>query len=170
MDGASSHMDASIDKVAESVRVQIVQLPPNSSHLYQPLDVAVFKGVKAALKSQINQRLVSTGQTAISKKDAVQIASSAWRSGAHERPENIVSGFREAGIWPLSLPAMNKRLETFKRNGTKQEEQSPAWLVCRETIRTEILLLPPKTDHKQRRRKTVDVKRRLLTQDDLHCA
>lgn len=50
LDGASSHMDASIDAAAAACGVRLVQLPPNASHLYQPLDVAVFRAVKTILK------------------------------------------------------------------------------------------------------------------------
>ncbi|TYZ61066.1 hypothetical protein PybrP1_006066 [[Pythium] brassicae (nom. inval.)] len=167
LDGASFHMDESIDIVAEQVGVRIVQLPPNSSHLYQPLDVAVFRGVKQALKTEISNFLVGSGQTTMKKRDAVRVAVSAWIVGAVQRPSNIVASFQAAGIWPLSLPAMSKRLTSFQRNGTSVDSPSPAWLVCRQTIHTEILVLPPETEKKQRRGKTVDVKRRLLTHDDL---
>lgn len=148
LDGASSHMDESIDIATKQVGVRIIHLPPNSSHLYQPLDVAVFRGVKQALKSEISNFLVVSGQTIMKKRDAVRVAASTWIVGAVQQPSNIVAGFQAAGVWPLSLPAMSKRLTSFQRNGTSEDSPSPAWLVCRQTIRTEILALPPETENK----------------------
>ena len=44
-DEASSLMDALIDAAVAAFSVRLVQLLPNTSHLYQPLDVAVFRSV-----------------------------------------------------------------------------------------------------------------------------
>nr|CCA17445.1 AlNc14C35G3116 [Albugo laibachii Nc14] len=151
-DGASSHMDASIDAVATAYGVRLVQIPPNASHLYQPLDVEVFRTIKTILNEQMHSFMISTGKTEMNKKEAVQWASTAWRMGMEEKQEIIASGFEEAG-----------------ENDSKAQQSLPSWLVTQQVIRSETLLLPPVLD-KKARRKTVNVKRRLLTQDDLRNA
>nr|CCA27978.1 PREDICTED: similar to conserved hypothetical protein [Albugo laibachii Nc14] len=166
LDEASSHMDTSIDAAAAAYGVRLAQLPANASHNYQPLDVAVFRAVKIILKEQMYSSMIATGKTAMTKKDAVQLASTAWRMGIEEKPEKIAAGFEEAGILPLSLPMMLRRLKNFKENDSKAQQPSPSWLVTQQVIRSEILVLPPASD-KKGWRKTVNVKRRLLTQDDL---
>ena len=83
-----------------------------------------------------------------------------------EKPENIAAGFEEAGIWPLSLPMMLRRLENFKQNDSKAQQPLPSWLVTQQVIWSEILVLPPAPE-KKGRGKAVDVNKRLLTQDDL---
>ena len=83
-----------------------------------------------------------------------------------EKPENIAAGFEEARIWPLSLPMMLRRLENFKQNDSKAQQPLPSWLVTQQVIRNEILVLPPAPE-KKGRGKAVDVKKRLLAQDDL---
>nr|CCA25274.1 AlNc14C286G10180 [Albugo laibachii Nc14] len=102
----------------------------------------------------------------MTKKEAVQLASTTWRMGIEDKPENIAAGFEEAGIWPLSLPMMLRRHKSFKENDSKEQQPLPSWLVTQQVIRSEILVLPP-APKKIGRRKTVDAKRRLLTQDDL---
>nr|CCA23036.1 PREDICTED: similar to conserved hypothetical protein [Albugo laibachii Nc14] len=166
LDGASSHMDASIDSEASTYGVRLVQLPPNASHFYQPLDVAAFRAVKTILKEQMYSFMIATGKAAMIKKEAVQLASTAWRMGIEEKLENIAADFEEAEIWPLSLPMMLRRLKTFKENDSKAQQPLPSWLVTQQVIRSEILVLPPAAD-KEARRRSVYVKRRLLTQDDL---
>nr|CCA24275.1 hypothetical protein MGG_12412 [Albugo laibachii Nc14] len=120
--GESSHMDASIDAEAATYGVRLVHLPPNASHLYQPLDVAVFPAVKTILKGQMYSFMIATGKAAMTKKEAVQLASTAWRMRIEEKPENIVAGFDEAGIWPLSLPMVIRRLKNVKENDSKAQQ------------------------------------------------
>ncbi|DBA00780.1 TPA: hypothetical protein N0F65_004685 [Lagenidium giganteum] len=168
LDGASSHMDACIDAQAVACGVQLVQIPANASHLFQPLDVSVFRGFKSALKHQICKFMLSTGKCSINKKEAVTLASVAWQNGVVAKPGNIAAGFKEAGIFPLSRPAMGQRLGKFSANGTSKPVVSPSWLKQQEVIRNEILVLPAAAETKPRRRKTVDVKRRVWTCDDLN--
>nr|CCA22912.1 AlNc14C172G8042 [Albugo laibachii Nc14] len=65
LDGASRHMDASIDAAVATYDVRLVQLPPNASHLYQPLDVAVLRAVKTILKEQMYSFMFAAGKTAM---------------------------------------------------------------------------------------------------------
>ena len=48
--------------------------------------------------------MIATGKAAMIKKEAVQLASTAWRMGIEEKPENIAAGFEKAAIWPLLSP------------------------------------------------------------------
>lgn len=126
--------------------------------------------MKAALKDEIYNYMITTGETSISKKDAIALASTAWTSGFENKAGNITAGFAEAGIRPLSWKVVLGRVTTFQHNGVPEDIPSPAWLSIRETIQTELLVLPPQPHSKQRRRKTVDIKRRLLTHDDLEAS
>ncbi|DBA02789.1 TPA: hypothetical protein N0F65_006579, partial [Lagenidium giganteum] len=117
LNGASSHMDEAIDMRAKQLGVRLVQIPANASHLFQPLDVAVFRGLKSVLRQEINRFMLNTGKSGLTKKDEVSLASKAWVSGVVDKPDNIRSGFREAGIFPLSRPAMSRRLAKFTSNG-----------------------------------------------------
>nr|CCA20971.1 PREDICTED: similar to conserved hypothetical protein [Albugo laibachii Nc14] len=149
LDGASSYMDASIDAVAATYVVRLVPLPPNAIHLYQHWTSQFF----ARKDCHDQEGSCSVGVDCM----------------AHENlreTRNIAAGFEEAGIWPLSLPMMLRRLKNFKENDSKAQQPLPSWLVTQQVIRSEILVLPPAPE-KKGRRKTVDVKRRLLTQDDL---
>ena len=110
--------------------------------------------------------MIATGKTSMTKKEAVQLASTVWRMVIEEKPENIAAGFEEAEIWPLSLTMMLRRLKNFNENYSKAQQPLPSWLVTQQVIRSEILVLPPAPE-KKGRRNTVDVRMRLLIQDDL---
>lgn len=167
LDGVASHMSKAIDDAAARHGVILVQLPPNSSHLFQPLDVGVFKAVKVAMRKAIDSLLLLSGGSTISKKDAITITSSIWNDGAERMAANTVAGFAASGIFPLSLLAMIERVCRFQSNGVKTNEPSPLWLMAKRTIREEVLALPHEADGRRKRRKTVDAKRRLLSRDDL---
>ena len=72
--------------------------------------------------------------TIISKKDAMTIGSKTWREGILDKTANIASGFRAAGLWPLSFPAMQHRLKLFKDGGIADSEENPNWMRCYETV------------------------------------
>nr|CCA22862.1 AlNc14C171G7996 [Albugo laibachii Nc14] len=104
LDGASSHMDASIDAAATTYGVRLVQLPPNASHLYQPLDVAVFRAAKTILQEKMYSFMITTGKTAMTKKEAVQLASTAWRMRIEEKPETSQLASRRPGFGRFLSP------------------------------------------------------------------
>ncbi|RQM26998.1 hypothetical protein B5M09_002309 [Aphanomyces astaci] len=96
----------------------------------------------------------------ISKVNAISIASDAWTS--QMSATNLVSGFRTAGLLPLSHEQMKRRYDMFKDGGAPESHIAAEWLVQRVTIREELLVLPvaPK---KRARRKRIDVAGRILT-------
>jgi hypothetical protein len=48
--------------------------------------------------------MIENATTTFSKKDMIQVASSAWLQGVVEKEQNIIHGFKTTGIWPLSFP------------------------------------------------------------------
>jgi hypothetical protein len=91
--------------------------------------------------------------SSIPKADALEIATRAWRK--HIGNTALVSGFQEAGIWPLSHCQMTARFKKFKSGGLPSTFMLPDWLEAREEIRSEILTLPrqPKKSTKRKRTK-----------------
>ena len=152
--------------------ILIVPLPPNATHLFQPLDVAVFRPFKMRVQKRLQLRLHSTTETIIPKSDAIDIACSAYRGAIMDRPQSSINGFRETGLFPLSLPVMMHRLGIFTSGGVKGNAGLAGWLKHRqEHARNEILTLPPVAEHgggqRRRQRVTVDICGRLVTKEML---
>ena len=168
-DGYGSHYDDEIIQKAISLKIILVLLPANATHLVQPLDVAIFKPFKTYLKRELESYMIKNAVTSLSKKEAIEIASTAWKGGIEPKKEYFVNGFKTCGIWPLSLPAMIRRLNLYQKGGINSSEVTvEPWLKCRETVRSKILLLPTPIDRSRKRRKTLDVSNRLLSRDDLN--
>lgn len=167
-DGYGSHYSEDIVSRAIQLKIILVLLPANATHILQPLDVAVFKPFKTTLKHHFEQFMIENATTTFSKKDMIQVASSAWRDAVIMKEKNIIHGFQTTGIWPLSFPNMQRRLSLFKSGGiaATKHDMEP-WLQTKQVVRNEILSLPPLIDNKRKRRKTLDVNNRLLTYEQL---
>ncbi|TYZ63982.1 hypothetical protein PybrP1_006486 [[Pythium] brassicae (nom. inval.)] len=157
LDGVASHMCAPIDQAAAENGVVFVHLPPNSSHLFQPLDVGVHRSVKASMRKKIELKMLANGNDSLTKMDAVEIASSVWQTSAAKMKTNATSGFRHLAA---VIVAMLQRISLFHGNGAVSSEPPASWLCAREVVRAEVLTIPPPTSTSRKRRKTVDVKRR----------
>jgi len=167
-DGYGSHFNEKIVSKAVQLKIILVLLPSNATHILQPLDVAVFKPFKTILKRHFEGFMIENATTTFSKKDMIQVASSAWLQGVVEREQNIIQGFETTGIWPLSFPNMLRRLCLFKSGGIAATNHAiEPWLQAKQIIRNDILSLPPRIDKKRKRRKTLDVNNRLLSYDQL---
>ena len=89
---------------AIELRIVLVLLQSNYTHLIQPLDILVFKPFKTELKHQIEKFMIENACTSFTKKDIIAIAS--IKKGIINNPENVVAGFKAGGIWLVSLPQM----------------------------------------------------------------
>jgi hypothetical protein len=118
-DGYSSHYNEEIVGKALSYKIIIVPIPANATHLIQPLDVAVFKSFKIEIKRHIEAFMIENAVTTIKRRDAVGLASEAWNKGVVAKKQNVISGFQTCGLWPISYPAMLRRLRLFRDGGIK---------------------------------------------------
>nr|CCA16664.1 AlNc14C24G2420 [Albugo laibachii Nc14] len=114
-DGASSHMDLSIDAVAAAFGLRLVQLQPNASQPHHRLDVAVFRAVKTIMKEQMYSFMIATGKTAMTKKEAVQFASAAWRLRIEEKSRKHRSWLRGGRDLATFSPHDVKTSQKFQR-------------------------------------------------------
>ncbi|CAG9822250.1 unnamed protein product [Phaedon cochleariae] len=85
--------------MAKKEQVEIIKLPPHSSHLLQPLDLSVFK----PLKTYWDQALVKWQRQHIGKKlpksEFSKIVGKLW---LETKIETICNGFKKGGIYPFN--------------------------------------------------------------------
>lgn len=99
MDSYSSHVTANVIAFCMENAIDLLILPPHTSHILQPLDVGVFAPLKRALASNTDAAL---------RLNARRIAQVQWVEmyiRARQRAlnkHNILSGWRSAGLMPLS--------------------------------------------------------------------
>ncbi|KAF0725163.1 hypothetical protein Ae201684_016315 [Aphanomyces euteiches] len=116
MDGGSSHLSERIVETATQLQIILLCLPSNATHLIQPLDICVFSPFKRGIRRAIyNYMIENDDATTIPKSNALEIASCAWKQ--HIVGRTVVSGFSEAGLWPVDHAKMSARLAKFKEGG-----------------------------------------------------
>jgi hypothetical protein len=99
LDGHGSHLTARFIAFCIDKSIDLVVLPPHTSHILQPLDVGVFSPLKRALSTEIEK---------LFRLDTRRIPRIEWTEAyitARNRaliPRSIESSFRASGIYPLS--------------------------------------------------------------------
>ena len=123
-DNLSSHISESVVRKCERHNVKFICLPPNSTHLTQPLDVAYFKPLETSWRSILNDfRKTKVGQkgSAIPKDIFPRLLSQLVKALEEGNGKaNLIKGFKKCGIVPIDVTPMLARI-LGPENSTKQD-------------------------------------------------
>ena len=98
-DNLSSHLDKSIIKACEKENIRFVFLPPNTTHLTQPLNVAYYRSVKYAWRAILSEWKEKTNSsTTLPKDEFLPLLKKLVEKVNITGTENLISGFRACGI------------------------------------------------------------------------
>ena len=98
LDGHHSHKSLKAITMARENGVTLITLPPHSTHRMQPLDVAVFKSLKAAYNNSVDTWMRSNPGRRVTEYEVAKLFSTAYtRSATMAR---AINGFRVSGLWP----------------------------------------------------------------------
>ena len=103
LDGHSSHYCPEIIRVAMEQDIIIFTLPPNTTHITQPLDKGVFGPLKSAWKNVCFKFLASNPGKCITRYEFSELFSKAWSQSMAIR--NVTASFRATGICPFNRKA-----------------------------------------------------------------
>jgi len=103
-DNLSSHLTISGIKACSKYNIAFVFLPPNSTHLTQPLDVSFFRPLKIAWRKIFSTWKIGAGknESAIPKSEFPRLLNVLMNDIKKNQINNIQSGFRKCGIIPLN--------------------------------------------------------------------
>jgi DDE superfamily endonuclease/helix-turn-helix, Psq domain len=119
-DGHSTHINDRVIELAVKNDIIILKLPPHSSHLLQPLDVAVFKGLKTRWEKSVGKWTRNNQGRRLPKSKFSKFISHIWTDAPEQ---NIRAGFKKSGIVPVDRnvikpkdfqPAVWRRYVAFK--------------------------------------------------------
>ena len=99
MDGHSSHYCPNTIKLAAQEQVILFALPPNTTHLSQPLDKGCFGPLKLAWREECHQYLAKNPGRVITKFQFSSLFRNAWLKSM--TVGNIVQGFKVTGVYPV---------------------------------------------------------------------
>lgn len=91
LDGHSTHLQVNVVELAVENRVTILELPPHSTDILQPLDLAVLKSLIDAWDEQLVKWSRQNVGVKIQKKTFSKYVGQCWKD---EAVQTIQSGFR----------------------------------------------------------------------------
>jgi hypothetical protein len=119
IDGHKSHIfNLAFLNLMLKNNIQVICIPPHTSHVLQPLDVSPFSAFKRYWNSELQDYLFSSGGKKLGKGSFFEVVYPAWLEGL--RPDNIRGGFKRSGIYPLNKKAINPRRLRPSKNTERQ--------------------------------------------------
>lgn len=119
-DGHVTHISTKLIQLAQENDVTIMKLPPHTTHVLQPLDVAVFKGLKTKWDKELCGWQRQNPRKKIPKAEFTSILTRI----VGEIPEtSIVNGFKATGIYDSEKQGPNREaipLSIFKPEDLKR--------------------------------------------------
>jgi 4-hydroxybenzoate polyprenyltransferase len=100
IDGHHTHTTVDFMWECLSNKIYILFLPAHTSHILQPLDVAVFGPLKTAFKKHLDRQGGYDSSTIVAKKRLLYCYHKARMEALSAA--NIRSGWRATGLWPVS--------------------------------------------------------------------
>lgn len=102
-DNLACHLSADVIELTETNNIKMVFLPANSTHLLQPLDVAVYGPMKKAWRKVLTEWKMGDGKfyTTMPKIQFPKLLFTLLDKMEHKE-DYAVSGFRATGIHPLN--------------------------------------------------------------------
>lgn len=123
-DNLASHLSARIIEECANNDIMFIFLPPNSTHVCQPLDVSFFKPLKTAWRKVLTEwKMRNRG--CIPKTQFPSLLKKTLDDMENRSSENIRSGFRATGIFPVNRLEVLKRLPGFIPADNENENLNP---------------------------------------------
>ena len=112
MDGHSSHYCPEVIRAAAAEKVILFVLPPNTTHLTQPLDKGCFGPLKTKWKEVCHKFITKNPGRQITRFDFSTLFAEAWYQAM--TMSNIISSFRKTGVCPFNRNAVVLPCDTIK--------------------------------------------------------
>ena len=130
-DNLSSHFTKRALQLAQENGIDFCCLPPNSTHLMQPLDVAFFAPLKRAWRNILDDWKSSkkNSSTTLSKNYFPSLLRKLHSQlfsqfGTTDHSDNLVSGFKACGICPFQPDAVLKKLPDFQTDADEVQRKA----------------------------------------------
>ena len=122
LDGHSSHISFEVRELAIENGVHMLKLPPHLAHLLQPLDVGVFKPMKANWYSAVAD-FTRRERRGLTKREFPEVLSTLWKK---YNPQTATGGFKGCGIHPYDDSVIPHQYSKYSEPfSTSSEHPSP---------------------------------------------
>jgi len=102
--------------------IVFILVPPNATHLCQPLDVAFFGPLKKAWRSVLGD-WKKKNRGVVPKSEFPGLLKKAIEQAGGLKSVNVVAGFRAAGIFPFDPQQVQKRVPSAESEDEHDERE-----------------------------------------------
>lgn len=124
-DNLSSHISLNVIKLCAEHGIKFILLPPNTTHLCQPLDIAFFRPLKIAWRGVL-ENWKKTNRGVIPKSDFPRLLKQTLDEINVKSADNVKSGFKKAGIMPFCPEKVLSQLPDSD-DGEEKNEEDRSW-------------------------------------------
>lgn len=104
LDGHSSHFNPQFIRTAAKNGVIVFALPPNTTHVAQPLDSICFRALKQAWDEQCDHYMSTNIGKVVTVYQFSELFAAAWKMAM--TPQNVISSFQHTGVYPVNRAAI----------------------------------------------------------------
>ena len=117
-DNLSAHINPEVTKISKENNIAFVCLPPNCTHIAQPLDVAFFRGMKSAWRNILdNWKSCNRKVSTIPKGQLAGLIKSLFdKKAMPNMNSNAISGFAACGIYPFNPDRVLKKVKKLNES------------------------------------------------------
>jgi hypothetical protein len=106
LDGHKSHVSAQAVEYCSQVGIELVCLPPHSTHRLQPLDTHFNKGLKSKWSANLAEFLRNNSKVQLCRQEFYKVFNPTW-AACTERRSLLVDAFQYCGLFPCRDPTTN---------------------------------------------------------------
>lgn len=125
IDGHTSHFSFDISQFCQEKKIVLIALFPNSTHLIQPMDVAVFGPLKKKWRDAVHQwKYNNNNFKTLTKEHFAGLLQTVITE--HVKSQYLQSGFKASGLFPFSPDGIDyeKLLEINDRQSEKEVDET----------------------------------------------
>ena len=122
MDGHSTHYQPNVIRLAAAEQILLFCLPPNTTHLTQPMDKGCFGALKQSWKKQCHDFVTGNPGKVVTRYEFSRLLSKAWFESMTQ--QNVISSFRCTGICPFNRDAIQLPISNGRKSFDALEKET----------------------------------------------
>jgi hypothetical protein len=123
LDGHASHMSLPAVSFAKSHNIELLCLPPHTSHRLQPLDTHINKKIKTEWRKNLTSFLQKNDRIVLTKNGFTEVFSETWKAVIENRGLAL-NAFTYCGLYPLRNTVLDEEYEKSRAYDSNESQNA----------------------------------------------
>ena len=126
IDGHGSHLSIEALEYCKTNKIELVCIPPHTSHRLQPLDTHFNGPLKKCWSDEVSELLRNKEKVILTKYQFHEVFNIVWQKMLTTMRPKIVGGFQHCGIFPLGNPVKDDEFNLSRSFSVNKENLPPS--------------------------------------------